>query len=123
MEEEINLKKCLDCKKAISGRSDKRFCDDSCRNSYNYKQNSDQTNLIRKINHTLRKNRRILQENLGEEGMLKISKEKMLLQGFDLKYHTHNFINAKGQTYYFIYEYGYLVLENNLLLIVKRIPK
>lgn len=62
MEEEINLKKCLDCKKAISGRSDKRFCDDSCRNSYNYKQNSDQTNLIRKINHTLRKNRRILKK-------------------------------------------------------------
>ena len=123
MEEEINLKSCLECKKTLIGRSDKRFCDDACRNSYNYRQNSDHTNLIRKINHTLRKNRRILQEVLGEEGMLKISKEKMLLQGFDLKYHTHNFTNVKGQTSYFIYEYGYLLLVNNLLLIVKRVPK
>ncbi|UIR55491.1 hypothetical protein LZQ00_14610 [Sphingobacterium sp. SRCM116780] len=120
---ENTIKACLECNQPIRGRSDKRFCDDACRNSYNNRQNSDQTNLIRQINHTLRKNRRMLQEALGEEGMLKVNREKLLKQGFDIKYHTHTFANVKGQTYYFIYEYGYLLLENDLLLIVKREPK
>lgn len=123
MEEGNTLKNCLECQKTIKGRADKRFCDDACRNSYNNKQNSDQTNLIRQINYILRRNRRILQDVLGEEGMLKINKEKLLLQGFDLKYHTHTFINSKGQIYYFVYEYGYLSLENDMILLVRREPK
>lgn len=122
MEEEINLKICLECHETIKGRADKRFCDDACRNSYNNKQNSDQTNFIRQVNYTLRKNRRILQESLGEDAMLKLNKEKLLRQGFDLKYHTHTFTNAKGQTYYFVYDYGYLILEGNQFLIVRRDP-
>jgi hypothetical protein len=120
MEEENTLKNCLECSNVIKGRADKRFCDDACRSSYNHKQNGDQTNLIRQINFTLRKNRRILQEFLGEEGILKIHREKLLLQGFDLKYHTHTFINVKDQTYYFVYEYGYLKLENDMVLLVRR---
>jgi hypothetical protein len=123
MEEEISLKTCLECKQTIKGRSDKRFCDDACRNSYNNKQNSDQTNFVRQINYSLRKNRRILEESLGEEGTIKLNKEKLLRQGFDLKYHTHIFTNMKGQSYHFVYEYGYLVLDNDLLLLVKRETK
>lgn len=117
------LKICLECNQPIRGRADKRFCDDNCRNSYNNRQNSDHTNLVRKINYTLRKNRRILLELLGEEGMLKVNREKLLQQGFDMKYYTNTFINVKGQTYYFVYEYGYLVIEGTMILIVKREPK
>lgn len=29
------IKKCLWCEKVINGRSDKKYCDDSCRNNYN----------------------------------------------------------------------------------------
>ncbi|RKO71446.1 hypothetical protein D7322_11860 [Sphingobacterium puteale] len=117
-------KVCLECGKNIRGRSDKRFCDDSCRNAYNNKLNSDQTNLIRNVNNILRKNRRILADVLeGEEkGMTKVQGEKLKRLGFDFKFHTHTFANNKGQTYKFIYEMGYLMLENDWVLIVQKKP-
>ena len=54
-------KKCPECSDLIIGRTDKKFCSDGCRNSYNNRVNKDQKNLIRNINNRLRKNWRILE--------------------------------------------------------------
>ncbi|MEZ0450500.1 hypothetical protein ACR78Z_18825 [Sphingobacterium thalpophilum] len=113
---------CLECGQTVRGRSDKRFCDDSCRNAYNNKLNSDQTNLVRNVNNILRKNRRILLETLNGEGMVKVQQEKLKRKGFDFKFHTHTYVNSKGQVYNFIYEMGYLILENNWILLVRKKP-
>jgi hypothetical protein len=75
---------------------------------------------VRNINNALVKNRRILQSILGPEEMAKATKEKMLSLGFIFKYGTHTFSNKKGNVYFFCYEYGYLPLENDWYLIVKR---
>lgn len=114
-------KLCLNCEKPLKGRSDKKFCDDYCRNNYNNKQNSEKTNLIRTINNTLSKNRRVLENFLsaGEE-MKKTTHPKLLEAGFSFKYFTHQYQNAKGQVYHFVYDYGYLPLEGDWVLIVKR---
>ncbi|MGF7232339.1 hypothetical protein [Arachidicoccus sp.] len=117
---EAKAHNCLTCGKPLKGRIDKKFCDDYCRNSFNNRQNSDQNNLVRNLNNVLRKNRRILQEALEEEGMIKMPKDKLAQQGFNFKYHTHQYLNQKGQTYFFNYEFGYLFLENDWILIVKR---
>ncbi|HTO15587.1 MAG TPA: hypothetical protein VLZ83_07440 [Edaphocola sp.] len=112
---------CLDCGKPLRGRIDKKFCDDYCRNNYNNRQNSDQTNFIRNINNILRKNRRILSELLPEaEEVVKQRREKLLEKGFNFNYHTHHYQTQNGKTYIFCYEYGYLMLEQEWLLIVKR---
>ena len=114
-------KNCLACNKSIKGRTDKKFCDDYCRNAYNNQLKADGNNRIRNINNALRKNRRILEELLPEnEKMVKVTREKLLHNGFQFKYHTHIYTNPKGSGYQFCYEYGYLVLENNWYLIVKR---
>ena len=55
-------KSCLQCGDKISGRSDKKFCSDYCRNAFNNDQNRDVNNYVRNINNILRKNRRILAE-------------------------------------------------------------
>jgi predicted nucleic acid-binding Zn ribbon protein len=121
---EINEKACLNCGKALKGRIDKKFCDDSCRNNFNNKLNTEKTNLVRNINNVLIKNRRILSLALPEkEGMKKITRHKLLEMGFNFKYHTHQYQNQKGQIYYFVYEYGYLPLEDDWLLLVKRKDK
>jgi len=112
-------KVCLECENPIKGRSDKRFCDDACRNAYNNRRNSDHNNLTRKINNALRKNSRILEEVLGNEKMTKIQGEALRKKGFNFEYHTHHLHTSKGQTYLFVYEYGYLPLESNQYLIVK----
>ena len=112
---------CLACNKAIKGRSDKKFCDDYCRNSYNNALKSDSTNLVRNINNALGKNRRILASLITDkEEMAKCSHEKLLQKGFLFKYITHTYINKKGNIYFFCYDYGYLPLENDWYLLVRR---
>ncbi len=113
-------KQCLFCSNKITGRTDKKFCNDYCRNAYNNQLKSANSPAIRNINNTLIKNRRILETMLGEEKMIKQLKEKLLTQGFNFKYFTHNYTNQKGNIYYFCYEYGYLPLEHDWFLIVKR---
>jgi hypothetical protein len=76
--------------------------------------------IVRNINNALIKNRRILEGLLGGEETIKKPKEKFLSQGFQFKYTTHTYTNKKGNTYFFCYEYGYLPLESDWYLIVKR---
>lgn len=114
-------KKCIECHKPLKGRIDKKFCNDLCRNSYNNKLNSDSNTYVRNINNLLRRNRRILEELLpASEDMAKHTRQKMLERGFSFKYFTHNYTNKKGNVYYFCYEYGYLLLESDWILVVKR---
>ena len=112
---------CLSCNKPVKGRTDKKFCDDYCRNNYNNLLKADNSNLVRNINNALGKNRRIMDSLLvsGEE-MAKTTKDKLLQKGFQFKYITHIYTNKKGNTYFFCYDLGYLPLDNDWYLIVKR---
>lgn len=112
-------KTCFECLSPIKGRSDKRFCNDACRSGYNNRIKLESDELVKKINKSLLKNRKILADLLLEEKMVKVNEDRLLTQGFDLDYHTHDLLTSKGQTYFFIYEYGYLPLENKQYLIVK----
>lgn len=115
------IKNCLFCNKKITGRTDKKFCDDYCRNAYNNQLKSTANNLVRNINNALSKNRRILETLLPPtDKMAKVHVDKLLQLGFQFKYFTHTYINQKGNVYNFCYEYGYLPLENSWYLIVKR---
>jgi hypothetical protein len=118
---QTETKNCLACNKPLKGRADKRFCDDYCRNSYNNQLKSASNNLVRNINNTLGKNRRILESLLPEgEETAKANKEKLQRLGFNFKYMTHTYVTKTGKTYLYCYEYGYLPLENDWYLIVRR---
>jgi len=113
-------KNCLNCDAPMRGRIDKKFCDDSCRNTYNNQQNSNTTNFIRRINHALRKNRNILESLISEgEEMTKTTKDKLMRKDFQFRYFTHTYETKKGSQYLFCYDYGYLKLEGDWYLVVK----
>ncbi|MFN3967289.1 hypothetical protein [Flavobacterium sp.] len=112
-------KTCLECGDKIVGREDKKFCSDGCRNAYNNKINKDSTNYMRNTNNKLRKNYRILSE-LNVEGKTKTTKTKLLSKGFDFDYLT-NILNTKtGNTYFFVYDQGYMPLEHDFYVLVKK---
>ena len=112
---------CLNCEKPVKGRTDKKFCDDYCRNNYNNQLKSNTINLVRNINNALGKNRRILEDIFpAEEDMAKTTKSKMLQKGFQFKYFTHTYTNKKGNVYFFCYDLGYLPLENDWYLLVRQ---
>lgn len=109
---------CLECGEKIIGRSDKKFCNDACRNAFNNKQNKDSTNLMRNVNNKLRKNHRILEE-LNIEGKTKVSKAKLDGLGFDFNFFTNIKVYKNGSEYKFVYDQGYKMLEDNYFLLVK----
>lgn len=111
-------KSCLECEEKIIGREDKKFCSDGCRNAYNNKINKDSSNLMRNINNKLRKNYRILCD-INSDGKTKVSRSKLLGKGFDFEFFTNILHTKTGNTYYFLYDQGYLVLENDFFMLVK----
>ncbi len=103
-------KNCLECGNRIIGRADKKFCNDSCRNSYNNKFNKDSKNLVRTINNRLRKNYRIL-EALNPDDKIKITKARLVSADFDFTHFTSIYTTKEGAIYYFVYDQGYLPID------------
>lgn len=109
---------CLACEKQVIGRTDKKFCNEVCRNGFNNRLNAECNNLVRNINHALVKNRRILASYFSSQNKEVTTTANSLLQkGFQFKYFTHHHSNKKGTICYFCYDYGYLMLKNECLLI------
>lgn len=112
---------CAYCGETLRGRADKKFCDTSCRNSYNNEKNSDANKTMRNINRKLRKNRSILFELLPEkEETKKVQREFLRKKGFSFQFFTHIYTTKKGSLYHFVYDMGYLELDNDWFLIVRR---
>ncbi len=103
-------KKCLACGEALVGRTDKKFCDDQCRNAYNSKIRRENEQNILQINKILRYNRKILKQ-FNPEGKTTIRREYLEKLNFDFRYHTHTFTTKANNLYKFCYEYGYLELK------------
>ena len=51
------------------------------------------------------------------------NKKKLMEKGFNFTYITNLLVTSKGTTYYFCYEYGYLLSENDFVFLVKRKEK
>ena len=110
---------CLECGETLKGRSDKKFCSDYCRNVYNNKVNKDSKNLIRNTNNRLRKNYKILTE-LNITGKTKVTRLKLVDYNFDFNNFTSIYTTKTGNVYFYIYDQGYLKLENDYYLLIKR---
>ncbi len=115
-----NMSTCLECGEQLHGRTDKKFCNDGCRNAYNNKQNKDVSNLMRNINNRLRKNYRILSEQHYVEGKAKTTKQKLVAEDFTFDYFTSIKIYKNGAEYRFVYDIGYKLLEDDWILLVRK---
>lgn len=116
----VALKHCLSCGDPIKGRSDKKYCNDYCRNAYNNQLKASGDNLVRCINKSLGRNRRILKTLLGDTiNTLKTTKENLVRQGFHFNFFTHIYNTKNGKTYFYCYEFGWLPLENDGVLVVR----
>mgnify|MGYP000194545909 CR=1 FL=1 len=113
------MTQCLECDAPLKGRADKKFCDDACRNAYNNAQNRDSTNLIRNTHNRLRKNYRILKQ-LNSKDKTKVALSTLQREGFLFDYITGFYTTKTGSTYYYVYDQGYLPLQNEYFLLVKR---
>jgi hypothetical protein len=107
----MEKKNCAECGKTLVGRSDKKFCDAYCRNSYNNKVKREDEKYIQEVNRIIRRNRRIL-KHLCPEGKSVVRKE--ILDQLGYKYnHFSGIYRTKLGTYYFCYDYGMSPFKEN----------
>lgn len=117
LKKEENPATCQTCGKEMSGRVGKKFCSDQCRAMFHNRRKEKEEKWIQNLNRILRKNRTVL-KTLNPKGQSKVRQEVLVNLGFDFRFYTHQYKTAKGDTYYFCYEWGYLVLPQEKVLIV-----
>jgi len=108
---------CLECGTPLIGRVDKKFCNDQCRFQYNNKIKRIHEAAILNINQQLRKNRTIL-KSLNPVGKTTVRRSLLKSMGFSFDFFTHTFRTEKGMVYYFCYEYGYTLIEDEKVVLV-----
>lgn len=105
---------CGYCGKALKGRSDKKFCGDSCRNAYNHRQkeieNADPN--FQRIVSILKKNRAALAQARKDKKTHKLvtTKERLLELGYNFQYCTEH-IHYECEDHYFCFDLGYVIKE------------
>lgn len=113
----MEQRQCQQCGDKFLGRSDKRFCSDQCRAGYNNSNRADSEKVIMDVNKVLRRNRTILR-TLNPVGMTIVRKEFLTERGFNFKYFTSLYKTKEGNEYWFCYDVGYMLLEENKVRIV-----
>lgn len=113
------MKTCQECGTEIKGRADKKFCDDSCRNTFNNRETKDITNQMRNVNRALSKNRKILAEQ-NPKGKKVMAKNKLVNLGFSFNYFTEIFENKDGRRYYYVYDQGYFYIDETQVALVHK---
>lgn len=105
---------CIHCKKEITGRSDKIYCDAYCKSAYHYEKRKleEKFTFFKKVDHQLKTNRKIL-KFFNVEGYSTVRKETLLEKGFHPKFFTHYWKNKKGDVYLFCYDFGFLSIKKN----------
>ena len=108
---------CLDCGERLRGRSDKKFCSDQCRNSYNNRINRETNSYVRNIQGLLRRNRRILSE-LYDAGNTYVHRDALLVAGFSNDFLTHIVESENGAVCRYCFEYGFTEDDNGYINII-----
>ena len=108
---------CKECGKPLIGRIDKKFCNDQCRFLYNNKKKRVHEAAILNINQQLRKNRTII-KSLNPVGKTTVRRSLLKNMGFSFDFFTHTYRTDKGINYYFTYEYGYTLIEDEKIVLV-----
>ena len=105
MDSIINKRYCQECGVPLKGRRDQKYCADQCRNQFNNRNYAKKLAQQRQINRILLQNQQILALDLKAKG-------------YHFDFHTHHKQAKNGQLYFFCYDFGYLRLSENQLLLV-----
>lgn len=110
---------CAECGQRLTGRADKKFCNDQCRTAWHNTQAGVDNDRMRNINSILRKNRRIL-ANLMANEKKKIRSVALSQLGFDFSHFTSVRKKRGGILEHFCYDLGYVPVNNGVYLLKTR---
>jgi len=110
---------CEECGALLHGRTDKKFCSDQCRSTFNNRRSCESNKYVRHINTVLRRNRRIL-DSLNPGGRVKVAADLLRELGFDFRYHTSVSHVREGGACYYCYDQGYVRAEKDYYVLISK---
>ena len=116
-----NANFCLICGDPVIGRRDKVFCTIDCKNKYHATRKSEIQPFSQPVDKILHRNWVILSEyyELARKKKFFISKAELNKAGFHSKYFTTIHTNARGKTYYYVYNFGWMEFSEKEMMIVR----
>ena len=108
-------KHCEECGKALFGRTDKRFCTDTCRNTFNREKAAREAvkahENLPEVFRIIKKNYEILQslhlETLKREEHCHVETKLLLAKGMNFKFFTSQYIDRDGTRFNCCFELGW----------------
>lgn len=113
---------CPQCGAVIHGRSDKRFCSDSCRCDYHNERRRAQEKELRQVNRILAANWRLLSQ-LIRLGHKDIPAAELAARDFNFEVYTAAQRPFLRQPVYWCYNYAYTVDRAGVVHILRSNPK
>ncbi|HMQ48562.1 MAG TPA: hypothetical protein PKA00_21310 [Saprospiraceae bacterium] len=113
-------KKCLHCKKELLGRTDKKFCSVTCKNTYTRQRRKKTRDAVAEIDAYLHRNREILALLMGEASKIEIDRSTLTRAGFRYEYHTGTYFNKEGKLYRLVYDYAWMDFSDQKILMVRK---
>lgn len=102
----MDTRVCIDCRKPISGRTDKKFCSDGCRSAHHNRLNNGDAKPVKIVHGILAKNRKIIIHLLKKKKEISVSGVTLEELGFDFEHFTgHDQVD--GKDYFYCYEFMY----------------
>jgi len=100
---------CKECGDRLVGRSDKKFCSDYCRNTFNNRKYRDRREAMRSTNRILKQNYQILL-SYYQSGKTVTRTDELEQNGFNFNYFTR-FQNDSGEKKAYCYDIAYSVIN------------
>jgi hypothetical protein len=98
-------KACLSCGNSITGRTDKKYCNNLCKNDFHNSTQLKVGAIEKMVSAAIRRNRKIL-ESLFLEGQRKLDVTQLEHYGFSFKGLTGIEENGGKESRFFCYEYS-----------------
>jgi len=114
-----NAPACRNCGRPLRGRSDKLYCDVSCKNAYHNQSHRQDRREVLQIDRILKHNRKVLKKILGHRSKAKVSNAELIRHGLQFEFHTHQQTHAKNMHVMCCYEYGYIGLDAEKTLVIR----
>lgn len=109
---------CLHCQHALAGRTDKKFCDDYCRNTYNNKRYREEFAAKREIQSALNHNYKVLREICVTNTVAESSLSDLHSRGYQMPFFTNLSLTGQGEVLRQCFDMGILTKENGKLFVI-----
>jgi hypothetical protein len=111
---------CQQCGKTLHGRTDKKFCDSTCKNTFNFAKRRDTRKEVKEIDGYLHRNREILATLMGESKKEMIDRAVLTRAKFKWDFMTGVYKNKEGKWYHLVYDFAWMEFTDQQVLIVRK---